>query len=208
MTRFEDLTGQKFGKLTVIERVINKNKTGSFWKCQCECGNTTIVISTSLKKGLTTSCGCYRREVAKKTFSKHNKKYTRIYSIYKGMKDRCRYKTNDNYDRYGGKGVKVCPEWFDDFINFYNWAMANGYNDELTLDRIDSNGNYEPDNCRWVTYKQQANNTRRNNYITFNGETHTLTEWAEKLGIKRSTLSTRIHRANWDIEKALTTPCI
>jgi hypothetical protein len=122
------------------------------------------------------------------------------------MKDRCRYKTNDNYERYGGRGIRVCEEWLADYINFYNWAINNGYKEGLTLDRIDSNKNYEPDNCRWATYKEQANNTRRNNFITYNGETHTLTEWAEKLGIKRSTLNTRIHRQHWDIEKALTTP--
>lgn len=135
-----------------------------------------------------------------------NPRKTRIYSIYKGMKDRCRYKTNDNYERYGGRGIRVCEEWLADYMNFYNWAINNGYKEGLTLDRIDSNKNYEPDNCRWATYKEQANNTRRNNFITYNGETHTLTEWAEKLGIKRSTLTTRIHRQHWNIEKALTTP--
>lgn len=131
---------------------------------------------------------------------------TRIHSIYKGMKDRCRYKTNDNYMRYGGRGIKVCEEWLSDFMNFYNWAINNGYKDNLTLDRIDSNGNYEPSNCRWLTYKEQANNTRRNNYITYNNETHSLTEWAEILGIKRSTLSNRIVTKHWSIEKAFTTP--
>lgn len=135
-----------------------------------------------------------------------NPRKTRIYSIYKGMKDRCRYKTNDNYMRYGGRGIRVCEEWLSDFMSFYDWAINNGYKDGLTLDRIDSNGNYEPSNCRWLTYKEQANNTKRNNYITFNNETHTLTEWAEKLGLKRSTLTTRIHRQGWSIEKALTTP--
>lgn len=135
-----------------------------------------------------------------------NPRKTRIYSIYKGMKDRCRYKTNDNYERYGGRGIRVCEEWLADYMNFYNWAINNGYKEGLTLDRIDPNKNYEPDNCRWATYKEQANNTRRNNFITYNGETHTLTEWAEKLGIKRSTLNTRIHRQHWNIEKALTTP--
>lgn len=135
-----------------------------------------------------------------------NPRKTRIYSIYKGMKDRCRYKTNDNYERYGGRGIRVCEEWLADYMNFYNWAINNGYKEGLTLDRIDPNKNYEPDNCRWATYKEQANNTRRNNYITYNNKTHTLTEWSEILGIKRSTLSNRIVTKKWDIEKALTTP--
>jgi len=135
-----------------------------------------------------------------------NPRKTRIYSIYKGMKDRCRYKTNDNYERYGGRGIRVCEEWLADYMNFYNWAINNGYKEGLTLDRIDPNKNYEPDNCRWATYKEQANNTRRNNYITYNNKTHTLTEWSEILGIKRSTLSNRIVTKKWDIKKALTTP--
>ena len=138
--------------------------------------------------------------------NKNNPRKTRLYSIYKGMKDRCRYKSNDNYNRYGGRGIRVCEEWLSDFMSFYNWALKNGYKDNLTLDRIDSNGNYEPSNCRWQTYKEQANNTRRNHFITFNNETHTLTQWAEKIGMKRSTLSNRITVKKWSIEKALTTP--
>lgn len=137
---------------------------------------------------------------------KQNPRKTRLYSIYRGMKDRCQRKTNDNYNRYGGRGIKVCEEWLSDFMAFYNWAINNGYKDNLTIDRINSNGNYEPSNCRWQTYKEQANNTRKNNFITFNNETHSLSQWAEILGMKRSTLTTRIHRQHWDIAKALTTP--
>ena len=122
------------------------------------------------------------------------------------MKARCYYKKDSRYMDYGGRGITVCKEWLDSFQAFYDWAMANGYADDLTIDRIDVDGNYEPSNCRWATRKQQGNNKRSNVLITYGEETHTLAEWAEKVGIKRTTLVSRLFVNHWDIEKALFQP--
>jgi len=126
---------------------------------------------------------------------------TRIYNVWSQMMYRCRNKKNK---LYGGKGITVCDEW-KDFITFYLWAMNNGYNDELTIDRIDSNGNYEPSNCRLATYKQQNNNNSMNRKITFNGETHTVGEWGDIIGIGRDLLYERIIMNHWPIDKAFST---
>lgn len=200
-SRIKDLTGRRFGKLVVIE-MLKKGKA----KCVCDCGNTKIIATSSLKAGLTKSCGCVRKEISKEKMQTHKLTNSRLYSIYKGMKERCNYKKHKEYSEYGKRGITVCKEWGNDFMNFYNWAMANGYKDNLTIDRINNNKGYSPENCRWATYKEQCNNTRKNNFITYNNQTHSLTEWAEILGIKRSTLSSRIHRSNWSIEKAFTSP--
>lgn len=135
----------------------------------------------------------------------HKKSRTRMHHIWRQMKYRCNNEKCDAYKYYGAKGVTVCSEWESDFQTFYDWSIANGYNDYLTLDRIDGNGNYEPSNCRWVTMKVQCNNIKSNHRITFNGCTKTVTEWAEVYGIKRNTITRRLIRG-WDIERAITTP--
>lgn len=135
--------------------------------------------------------------------TKHRMCHTRIYQIWNAMKQRCSNPKAISYPRYGAKGISVCPEW-EDFIGFYNWAMANGYEDHLTIDRIDGNGNYEPSNCRWTTKKEQQNNTSYNRRYTYNGETLTISQWAEKAEMPRNMLNKRLLRG-WDIEKALTT---
>lgn len=196
-----DLTGQKFNKLTIIKQN-GRNKRGEvLWLCQCECGNTKIAITSELKSGHVKSCGCINKE----RFTKHNKTHTRLYKIWDGMKARCYNKNKREYKWYGEKGIIICNEWLSDFENFYNWAINNGYKDNLTIDRIDFNGNYEPSNCRWVTYKEQANNKSDNHLIEYNGEIHNITEWAYIKNISRNTLTTRLERG-WTIERALTTP--
>lgn len=135
---------------------------------------------------------------------KHGKCGTRIYIIWKHMKQRCYNSKDKGFKNYGGRGITICEQWKNDFINFYNWAIKNGYKDNLTIDRINVNGNYEPNNCRWATKKEQANNTRNIHYITYNGETHNLTEWSKLLKIKLSTLSRRINTNKWNIEKSFT----
>ena len=135
----------------------------------------------------------------------HGKQPARLYRIWSGMIQRCTNPNKDNYPFYGGRGITVCNEWREDFISFRDWAIANGYADNLTLDRIDNDGNYEPSNCRWETQLRQCNNTRRNHLLTFQGETHTISEWARIVGMKVDTLERRINGYGWSVDKALTT---
>ena len=131
---------------------------------------------------------------------------TRLYRIWQAMIKRCYSPNYERYNDYGGRGITVCNEWKNGFQAFCDWAMANGYANDLTIDRKDVNGNYEPSNCRWTTYKVQGGNTRRVHFITYDGETHSMTEWAKIKGIKYSTLANRINMYHWDVERALTTP--
>ena len=200
MNKFVDLVGQKFGHLTVTERSEKRKKGMAFWICHCDCGNTTQPIRTAdLKNGKTKSCGCLQNK------PKHGMSYSRIYQTWADMKGRCYNQNNQSFKNYGGRGIKVCDEWKNDFKTFYDWAMSNGYEDHLTIDRKDANGNYEPSNCRWATYKVQENNTRRNHFLTYNGKTQTMKEWAEEVNINYNTLVGRINRLHWTVEKALTT---
>ncbi len=204
-----DITGQKFGRLTVLERKENSKNGISRWLCRCDCGNLTVVLSTQLRKGRTKSCGCYMKEVVSKQRIKHGLSETRLYKVWRTMKERCLCETYRDYKHYGGRGIKVCDEWLDDFMNFYNWAMDNGYDEnakrgEYTIDRIDVNGNYEPSNCRIVSMKEQANNVRRNHLIEYKGKTQTLSQWSDEVGISSHTLLNRLQNG-WSIEKALTT---
>lgn len=202
-----DMTGRKIGRLTVKCRAEHKGKrTGAFWKCECECGNEVVVYGSELRKGETKSCGCLHKEELSKRARTHGLSGKRIYRIWQTMIKRCHKPNFERYKDYGGRGIEVCPEWKNSFEKFHEWAMANGYKENLTIDRIDTNGNYEPSNCRWVTYKVQGNNTRRNHYIEYNGERHTMAEWAEIKGMKLQTLAARINIYKWPIEKALTTP--
>lgn len=129
----------------------------------------------------------------------------RIYKLWSHLKDRCYCKNNKDYKHYGNRGITICESWKHNFINFYSWALSNGYSDNLSIDRIDVNGNYEPDNCRWVTAKQQARNRRNNKFITYNGETHCISEWAEIIGIERKCLEYRVRKWN-DLNRIFNRP--
>lgn len=183
--KVNDLTGKKFGRLTVIERCpVEYTKTGNKvfkWKCQCDCGNTVNVVHSNLIKGVSGSCGCMQKEMASKRFSTHRMRKTRIYDIYANMKQRCENPNNPRYKSYGGRGISVCPEWLgkQGVQNFIDWSMTNGYNDELTLDRIDNNKGYYPDNCRWTTQEIQRNNQRKSIWIEIIGIKKTLKQWTE-----------------------------
>ncbi|MBU9728066.1 hypothetical protein [Diplocloster modestus] len=133
----------------------------------------------------------------------HGKSSTRLHGIWRGMKMRCYNKKSSSYDRYGERGIRVCAEWKDDFKVFYDWSIRNGYDDTKSIDRIDVNGNYSPDNCRWVDEITQANNKRNNNIVIAHGEAHSLSEWSRISGIDRKTLSDRIRKLGWTLEKAL-----
>ena len=210
---FKDLIGKKFGRLLVLKRLENNKYSRAVWLCQCDCGKSHIVEGSHLLNGTIKSCGCYNIDRTKETHTKHGLSKSKIYSVLHTMINRC-YNSNDtNYPNYGGRGITVCDEWLDKangFMNFYNWAMQNGYDEnaprgQCTIGRIDVNGNYEPSNCRWVDMKVQANNTRTNRYMTFNGITRTLKEWSDYLNISYKCLESRLRRG-WSIEKTLTAP--
>ena len=195
-----DLTGQRFGRLVALRLSEKRVDKEPMWDCQCDCGNVVTVRGKCLRRGETKSCGCYGREVSskhgKEMLTKHGWYGTRPYKIWCMMKARCTNQNAPNYKLYGGRGITICDEWIDDPKAFCEWAVANGYKDNLTIDRIDTNGNYEPSNCRWVTNIQQQRNKRNNVTLTYNGETKCITEWAEMYGITRSKIYQRI-RSGW-----------
>lgn len=198
-----DLKGQKFGHLTVINLLSERAKNGmKIYKCLCNCGNYINVRYGNLTSGNTKSCGCFNSDCSSKRNSKHHKTRTRLYKIYYNMKTRCYNKNASRYSDWGGRGIAVCEEWLNDFMSFYNWAMNNGYNDTLTIDRIDNNKGYSPSNCRWVTNQEQSNNRRSNINITYNGKTKTIKQWAEELGINYNTLRMR-HFRGWSDKECL-----
>jgi hypothetical protein len=196
MGNFIDLTGKKFGKLTVIKRHgITKNNAVT-WECKCECGKTTYIEGVHIREGHTKSCGCLNYT--------HRMSRTRQYQIWAKMIDRCYNTKIKSYKYYGQKGVKVCDKWRT-FEGFWE-DMQDGYADNLSIDRIDFNGNYEKLNCRWVPFSEQGKNRSNVEIIEYNGEKHNLREWAMLYGFKYRTLHQRVKQYNWPIEKALTTP--
>lgn len=212
MGNFIDLTSQRFGRLIVVKRVENDKNNRAMWLCKCDCGNYKIINSHHLRNGSIKSCNCLWKENLLKVQgnrNKHLKSQTNIYSTWRDMKARCYNSKSLSYKNYGDRGIKICDEWLDKengFINFYNWAINNGYKEnksrkQQTLDRIDINGNYEPNNCRWVTMKMQQNNRNNNRIIFYKNNKYTISELSEKLKINKNTLLGRINR-NW-LEKDL-----
>jgi len=191
----DPLIGKRVGRLTVVSRA-----GAGKCLCRCDCGNTTVIYTSNLRPGHTTSCGCLKREiVAGGAHTIHGDKGTRLYGIWKNMRKRCNNPNAYNYDRYGGRGIKVCSEW-DEYAAFKDWALSHGYDDALSIDRIDNDGNYSPDNCRWATPTEQANNRRSNHVVSYNGITHTVTEWARIIGCKSEEL---LYRLKTDEKNAL-----
>lgn len=212
ISKLIDLTGQRFGMLTVIKRtedyIFKSGRRERMWRCQCDCGNIVDVIGTNLKNNNTTSCGCFRKEKIKNDKTIHGLSKSRLNYIYRHMKSRCYNYNNKNYKNYGERGINICDEWLgkNGFINFYEWSISHGYSENLTIDRINVNGNYSPDNCRWVDLNTQENNRTNNRLITYNNETMTMAMWAKKLGMNYQTLTNRICTCGWSIERAFITP--
>lgn len=205
--------GKKFGKLTVIgfER---KKKAGQGWnwKVICDCGKEKTVNPTDVKNGKTRSCGCLHDELCKQRASKfkHNVyEYRRLYGIYNGIKRRCYSEKEPRYKDYGGRGIAMCDEWMnpeDGFDKFADWSISNGYQDELTIERISVNGDYCPENCCWITRKAQACNKRDTRWVDYKGEHIRLIALCDHLGLRYDTIHDRIYKRGWSVEKAIETP--
>lgn len=201
MSKYKDIAGKRYSKLVAIERIGANIHRKSIWRCICDCGNETNVSLGELLTGNTQSCGCLR---FKHGITKDSKGY-RMLHIWNGMIGRTSSLNNKDFIKYGVRGIRVCDEWKGDFKKFYDWSMSNGYEENLTIDRINNDGNYEPNNCRWATVKTQSNNRRNNVFLNFNNENHTIAQWGEIVGINSETIRARVNRG-WDVNKALTTP--
>lgn len=205
MAKAMNLENQRYGRAIVLKRVENKGRYVR-WLCKCDCGNEFIALTQHLRSGSVKSCGCLLKEIASQKFiklnTKHGKHKTRLYKIWAAIKGRCFNKNNCAYKNYGARGITICEEWINNYPAFEEWANANGYNDTLTIDRIDVNGNYCPENCRWATRREQQNNRRVNHYIEYNGEKKTIAEWARTLKIPHNRISGRLSRG-WSIKNAL-----
>lgn len=208
----EDLTGRRFEHWLVIkqaeDRIQPNGEHVAQWECQCDCVNQTIQIVLGYRLRNKTSTRC--RKCSNKAIGDANAKdyrtKSRLYHIWWNMKTRCYSTCCERYSSYGGRGIKMCDEWKNSYDCFRLWAMENGYSENLTIERIDVNGDYCPENCKWATTKEQGNNRRTNRNITFNGETHTLREWADIVDVPYHVLKGRLNKCNWSIDKAFTTP--
>lgn len=203
----ENYINKKYNRLTI--KSVNgevKGRCSTWLNCQCECGNMKVIRFDYLVNGRTKSCGCYRKDNARKQSKEletHHLSNTRLFEIHRAMKRRCYDKRVKHYKDYGARGIKVCNEWLNSLESFANWSYANGYNDTLTIDRIDNNGNYEPNNCRWVDNTIQANNKRNNIFLEYNGEKKTIAQWSRDLNIKYGKIYNRAIINNMTIENIL-----
>lgn len=187
----------RFGKLVVIQRgedaVSSNGRRRVRWDCKCDCGKRKLIYSDNLIHGRSTSCGCERARMLSEKQTTHGESSTHLYGVWSAMKARCNNPNATHYDSYGGRGIRVCDEWQRSFDAFREWAVSSGYVQGLSLDRINVDGNYEPENCRWITGVGQANNRRSNILVTHDGQTHTVTEWANIIGANPKTIFSRIY---------------
>lgn len=205
MGKCVDLIGERQGRLTCVEYLgLRKRKDGhndKIWKCVCDCGKEVVLTSQRFLDGKTKSCGCYRRERISEL--KRKGLNPRLYRVFGKMKERCYDDRCEFYRNYGGRGIKICKEWVDDYYTFQKWAYENRYRQGLTIERIDNNGDYEPSNCAWVTMKVQSNNKRNNRRITHNGVTKTLAEWCDEYNVGYSRTRYRLEHG-YSFEQAFT----
>ena len=207
MAKHQDLTGKKFGRLTVLKEVGHPKPGQYLWECECSCSNHThiIVDGHKLKNGNTKSCGCLHRELLQKRNKEnaiHHIENERIYRIWRGMKERCYNKSHKKFEYYGGKGIKICQQWLDSYETFEKWSLNNGYNDDLTIERKDNSLDYCPENCCWATWTEQQNHKSNNKYLTYHNETKTLSQWCKELNLNYGRVKARINALHWSVEKA------
>lgn len=199
-----NILGQSFGRLVVIAREPNSVREKAKWLCQCACGNQTVARGDHLRTGRTSSCGCLNSEMTTARKTKHGLYGTSEHSIWNSMIQRCVNSRVKSWPRYGGRGIRVCDRWLNNFAAFYA-DTAPKPSPEHTLDRIDNDGNYQPGNCRWALDAEQRVNRSDNRLLTFRGEVATLSEWAARVGLKQTTLGRRLKKG-WSVERALTEP--
>jgi hypothetical protein len=206
------LKGKKFGRLTVIDRYLGKKSRKAYWKCVCDCGNIKVVRSDGLQNANTRSCGCLKAEQDKENLTTHHRHLeskTDLHNKWLGIKARCLNPQNKRYADYGARGIGICKEWSDSYEAFREWALSSEYKEGLTIERINVNGNYTPENCKWIPMNQQANNRRSTVWIEYNGKKKSLMEWSKELGIKYGTLHSRHYRSKMkppELFKNETTP--
>lgn len=200
MQKAKDLTGMTFGNLTAIKKTQRKNRN-TLWLCKCKCGNEVECYQYNLQRGTSTSCGCLRSFYAKQSRNCHGESKGTLYKKWSSIKARCYNEKSPNYRNYGGRGIKMCDDWLE-FWTFREWAYENGYSEKLTLERIDVNGDYKPENCTWITMEEQQNNKRRSVFIEYNGYRKTVSQWAREVGISKEALMYR-YKAGWTAEECL-----
>lgn len=201
----KDLTNRVFGKLSVKERVLENKNRRAMWLCFCSCGSKIIISSNGLLNGGTKSCGCIKNEKVIERSTKHNLVRNPIYRVWQNAKNRCYNQNVKEYKNYGGRGIQMCNEWKNDFMPFYQWSIENGYKENLTIDRINNDGNYEPTNCRYATKETQSTNRRNIVFVTYKNEQKTISEWCRLLNLDFNMVYQRIWRG-WSAEKAFVHP--
>ena len=199
----KDVIGKKYGRLTIIDLVWENHRCWSI--CNCDCGKQVKVRHYAIVNGSTKSCGCYKREVLKDLLSTCSSKDPRLYTVWKSMKQRCTNPNSPHYKNYGMRGIHICKEW-NNYEHFYEWAISHGYKKGLTIERIDNDGDYCPENCCWADRKTQVNNRRNTVFYTMNNQTKPLSKWCDEYGMKYSLVRQRVYNMGWELEKALTTP--
>ena len=205
MPRIKDITGQRFGNLTVVAFDGMNKRREATWKCICTCGNEAVVTGHKLRSGWTKSCGCLQEQLRKSGIHKtHGMTNSKLYVIWQNMKHRCNDPNNNMFQNYGGRGIMVWKEWMSGFEPFLKWANETGYRDGLSIERIDVNGDYTPDNCKWITKEKQYLNRTDSHRITAFGKTQTIKEWADESGLKYDTIERRINQYGWSPEEAVT----
>ncbi len=200
---YSQFIGQKINRLTITNVIKSKI---TLFETICECGNNYQCNAHHVMVNHTKSCGCLLREVTAKRCKTHGLVKHPIYRMFNDIKARCSCIKSTSYKNYGARGISICKEWENDFMLFYNWCLNNGWRKDLQIDRKNNDGNYEPDNCRFITRKENCNNRRNNKYIKYNGEILTVSQWSDKTGITAPSIYCRLNKSKWSIEKALTTP--